>query len=257
MEWRVLVAKAPGAEEPTPPYGGHDSSGPSDWASWLIVLGVVALIPLLILWGRPLYDFFTQVARVRRFVASFGPWPPLTLIALEIVQVVLAPMPGGVIDLASGYLFGPGWGTLYSMTGLMGGTVITLWLSRRFGRPLVERLVPAGTLERIDRYAGQRGSLFFLLLFLTPFMPNDVACFLAGLTPLPVARLVFIAAIGRLPGVVVANLIGANVAAFTPRQLLLIGVLFLLVGLTLWRFRGGIEESLLRLLARLEGLVRC
>ena len=239
-----------------PPHGDHGSSGPSGWASWPIVLGVAALILLLILWGRPLCDFFTEVERVRRFVASFGPWPPLTLITLEVVQVVVAPVPGGVIDMASGYLFGPVWGTLYSMTGLMGGTVIAVWLSRQFGRPLVERFVSARTLERLDRYAGQRGSLFFLLLFLTPLMPNDVACFLAGLTPLPVARLVFIAAIGRLPGVMVANFMGGNVAALTPRQLLFVGVPLLLVIVGLWRFREPIQESLLRLLARLEGVVR-
>lgn len=238
------------------PQGGYGGPRPSGWASWLILLGAAALIPLLILWGRPLYDFFGQVARVRRFVASFGPWPPLTLIALEVVQVVLAPMPGGMIDLASGYLFGPGWGTLYSMTGLMGGTVITMWLSRRFGRPLAQRLIPSSTLERLDRYAGRRGALFFLLLFLTPFIPNDVLCLLAGLTSLPMAKLVFIAAIGRFPGVLVANLMGANAAALTPRQLLVIGVPLLLVTVAVWRFRESIEDSLLRLLARLEALVR-
>lgn len=250
------MVKVDREEEPKPPQGAHGGSGASSWASWLVVAGLVALIPILILWGRPLYDFFSEAERVRRFVVSSGAWPPLTLVALEIVQVVLAPMPGSVIDLASGYLFGPGWGTLYSMAGLMGGTVITMWLSRRFGRPLVERLVAPRTLERIDRHARRRGAVFFLLLFLTPFIPDDVACLLAGLTPLPMARLVLIALIGRLPGVLVANLMGANVAVLTRRQFLLIGVPLLLVVPIVWRYRESIEESALRLLARLEGLLR-
>jgi len=193
---------------------------------------------------------------VRRFVASFGIWAPLALISLEVTQVVLAPVPGGMIDLASGYLFGPGWGTFYSMAGLMGGTVIALGLARHFGRPLVERFVPSHTLDRLDRYARHRGALFFLLLFLMPFIPKDVTCFLAGLTPLPLAELLLIAAIGRFPGVLMANLIGANAAALTPLQWLLIGVPLLLVVITLWRYKEHIEEFLLRLIARLDKLVR-
>jgi len=192
---------------------------------------------------------------VRRFVASFGIWAPLALISLEVTQVVLAPVPGGMIELASGYLFGPGWGTFYSMAGLMGGVVIALFLARRFGRPAVERLVPPQTLDRLDRYARHRGALFFLLLFLMPFIPKDVTCFLAGLTPLPLAELLLIAAIGRFPGVLMANLIGANATALTPLQWLLIGVPLLLVVITLWRYKEHIEEFLLRLIARLDKLV--
>jgi uncharacterized membrane protein YdjX (TVP38/TMEM64 family) len=196
----------------------------------------------------------SDVQRVRCFVASFGVWAPLALIGLEITQVIL-PIPGGVIDLASGYMFGPGWGTLYSMIGLMSGTIIALSLARRFGRPLVERLVPSHTLDRLDCYARYRGTVFFLLLFLTPFTPNDVVCFLAGLTPLSLPVLILIAAVGRFPGVLMTNLIGANVAKLTSLQLILIGVPLALVFLSLWRYQQLVEKSLLRVVARLDELV--
>jgi uncharacterized membrane protein YdjX (TVP38/TMEM64 family) len=242
-------------KSPPPSREGSGRPGLSGWKPWLVILGVVALATVLILWGRPLVHLLADVQGVRRFVASFGVWAPLAFISLEVAQVVLAPVPGGVIDLASGYLFGPAWGTLYSMTGLMGGTVIALCLARRFGRPWVERFVPSRALDRLDRYARHRGALFFLLLFLMPFTPNDVACFLAGLTPLPLRMLILIAAIGRLPGVLTANLMGASVATLTPLQLLLIGVPLILVALSLWRSQERVEEFLLRLLARLDELI--
>ncbi len=210
----------------------------------------------LVVWGRPLVRLLSDVQRVRRFVISFGVWAPLALISLEITQVVLAPIPGGVVDLASGYLFGPGWGTLYSMIGLMSGTTIALSLARCFGRPLVERLVPLRTLDRLDCYARHRGTFFFLLLFLMPFTPNDVVCFLAGLTPLPLSILILIAAVGRFPGVLMTNLVGANLAKLTSSQLILVGVLLALAMLSLWKYQERLEESLLRLIARLDELVR-
>ena len=251
-----IPRRRPLAEKsPEPSCEGSGRPGLSGWKPWLIVLGVVALATLLILWGRPLVHLLADVQRVRHFVVSFGVWAPLALISLQIAQVVLAPVPGGMIDLVSGYLFGSGWGTLYSMAGLMSGTVIALYLARRFGRPLVERFVPPRALDRLDRYAHHRGALFFLLLFLMPFTPNDVTCFLAGLTPLPLPGLVLIAAIGRFPGVLVANLMGAKVAVLTSLQLLLLGVPLLLVAIGLWRFQEHIEESLLRLLAWLDEFI--
>ena len=224
--------------------------------SWpLLALSAIVLGVVLFLWGRPLAKLLADVEQVRRFVASFGIWAPSAIIGLEVAQVVLAPIPGGAIDLTSGYLFGAGWGTLYSMAGVMGGTITALYLARRFGRPLVERLVPQHTLSRLDHYARHRGELFFLLLFLMPFTPNDVACFLAGLTPIPLARLILIALIGRIPGVLMANLMGASAMALSTSQWLLIGAPLLLIALGFWRYQERIEESLLRLLTRLYELL--
>lgn len=235
---------------------GSGSPGLSGWQPRLIGLAIVALAIALVLGGHSLVRVLPDPQQVRRFVSSFGIWAPLALIVLQVMQVVLAPVPGGAIDLASGYLFGPQWGTLYSMIGLTSGSIITLSLARRFGRPLVERLVPSHTLARLDHYAHRRGILFFLLLFVVPFTPNDVVCLLAGLTPLPLHLLVLIATIGRFPGALVTNLMGANVATLTRLQLLLMGVPLLLVALTLWRFHERVEASMLRLVARLDDLLR-
>ncbi len=233
-----------------------DRDASSILRSWpLLALSAIVLGVVLFLWGRPLAKLLADVEQVRRFVASFGIWAPSAIIGLEVAQVVLAPIPGGAIDLTSGYLFGAGWGTLYSMAGVMGGTITALYLARRFGRPLVERLVPRHTLSRLDHYARHRGELFFLLLFLMPFTPNDVACFLAGLTPIPLVRLILIALIGRIPGVLMANLMGASAMALSTRQWLLIGVPLSLIALGFWRYQERIEESLLRLLTRLYELL--
>jgi uncharacterized membrane protein YdjX (TVP38/TMEM64 family) len=230
----------------------QDSSHGSRWWLWLVLLGSLALVLLMVVQGRPWLELLSDVQRVRRFVASFGPWAPLAFIVLETSQVVLAPIPGAAMDLASGYLFGPGWGTLYSMTGLMIGTIIALGLARRLGRPLVERFVPRQTLERFDRYAHRRGVVFFLLLFLAPFTPNDLICFFAGLTSLPLPLLVIVAAVGRFPGVLTTNLIGANLARLTLLQALLIGAPLALAVLGLLRYQAQVEESLLRLVSRLD-----
>ena len=175
----------------------------------LSVALVLTALGALWYWREPLWAFFGNRERIREWVAGFGPWGPPVSIALNVAQVLLAPVPGQFVGLVNGYLYGVGMGTLYSMVGLALGTSLAMGLGRWLGRPLVERLVTPGKLARWDRIAGQQGPLFFFLVFLFPFVPDDIACFLIGLSPLAIPRMVILATLGRLPGVLVSCWIGA------------------------------------------------
>jgi len=185
-----------------------------------------------------------------------GPWAPLAAILLHVAQVLLAPIPGQVIDAVSGYLFGAAWGTFYSLVGVIIGSSLAMALTRRFGRPWAERLIKRETLERLDGYSQQRGALFFFLVFLIPFLPDDVACFLAGLTPLPLLELVVLAAIGRLPGILAANLVGANAAALTQTQVAFFAAGLAVIALAFWRYQERVEVAMLKITAWLTDLAR-
>ena len=123
-----------------------------------------------------------------------GPWAPLAFIGLYIAQAIAAPIPGQALNFAAGYLFGFIPGVLYSWGGLMLGT--TLALSWPLRRPaLLQRLVNPAALEKMDRLAAGRGLGFFFLVFLIPGLPDDIACFVAGLTPLPLLLLIVTSAL--------------------------------------------------------------
>jgi len=219
---------------------------------------LAALVVLLIgvggalwLWREPLWAFFGDRGRVQEWIAGFGPWGPLVSIALNVAQVLLAPIPGQLVGLANGYLYGIGAGLLYSMVGLLLGTTLAMGLSRRFGRPLVERLVHPETLARWDQIADRRGPLFFFLLFLFPFVPDDLACFLIGLSSLSIPRMVALAALGRLPGVFVPCWLGAYATAL-PRWawIPLVGGSVALAWV-FWRCQTQLESLVLRQIHRL------
>lgn len=216
----------------------------------IAVLGLLALVvATLLIWHKPLLSFFTDRAKVQGFVMRFGPWAPLAAILLYVTQVLLAPIPGQAIDTVNGYLFGTAWGTIYSLVGVIAGSSVAMALARRFGRPWAERLIRKETLERLDGYSRRRGALFFFLVFLFPFLPDDVACFLAGLTPLPLAELVVLAAIGRLPGIFVANFVGANAAALTQTQGAFFIAVLAAIALAFWRYQERVEVAMLKAMA--------
>jgi uncharacterized membrane protein YdjX (TVP38/TMEM64 family) len=219
----------------------------------IAVLGLLALvIAALLIWHKPFVSFFADRATVQDFVMKFGPWAPLAAILLHVAQVLLAPIPGQVIDAVNGYLFGAAWGTFYSLVGIIAGSSLAMALARRFGRPWAERLIKRETLERLDSYSRQRGALFFFLVFLFPFLPDDVACFLAGLTPLPLPELIMLVAIGRLPGILVANFVGANAADLTRTQRAIFIAVLAVIALAFWRYQERVEMAMLKATAWLS-----
>ena len=186
--------------------------------AFIVVATLIALAAAVWRWGGPVLELFRDRAAMQAWITSFGAWAPLVTIALNAAQVVAAPIPGQVIGLANGYLFGAWLGTLYSLLGVMLGTAIVLVLTRKWGRPFVVKLVKGEQLGRLDRLVARRGALFFFLIFLLPFLPDDLTCFAIGLTDLRLRQMFVLIAIGRLPGLFVASWVGANAASLSLAQ---------------------------------------
>jgi len=130
------------------------------------------------------------------------------------------------------------------------GTGIVLVLTRRWGRPLVVKLVPNTQLEKLDRLVARRGALFFFLIFLLPFLPDDLTCFAIGLTDLPLGQMLVLIAIGRLPGLIVASWVGANAASLSITTWIVLIVGASALALAYLRWSGAIESALMSWIER-------
>ncbi len=223
------------------------------WPTW-VGLGLVLLAVFFWWqWGGEFFRLLRQQERIRQWLAGFGPLAPVASVGLNALQVLLAPVPGQVIGLANGYLFGVFWGTVYSLLGVTLGSALAMGLGRWLGRPAVERLVDGEKLARWDRITRRRGPLFFFLIFVLPLLPDDVTCFLIGLSPLSLPYILGLATIGRLPGLIVASWLGAHAASLSPGGWLVVVVGALLLGGAYLRYREDIEAGLLRLTGRWGG----
>jgi uncharacterized membrane protein YdjX (TVP38/TMEM64 family) len=100
----------------------------------------LALLPLvgLLAWrfGPGLWALVQDEAALRGYIARLGWLGPLALIVINAVQIVVAPIPGYVIQGASGFLFGPLWGGVWGSIGLLIGAMLAMLLARVYGRDL-------------------------------------------------------------------------------------------------------------------------
>lgn len=174
------------------------------------VLLVLAAVTILVSLSVPA---LTDAERLRRAIGGLGRYGPAALVGLQALQVVLAPIPGQVLAVVAGYLYGAWWGTLYNMLGIAAGSAAAFWLSRRYGRPYVEQVIDDDVIDRFDAIgdARTRGGLF--VVFLVPGLPDDAICFVGGLTTLPLWQLIAIAVIGRAPAFFLVNVVGDSFRA--------------------------------------------
>ena len=224
---------------------------------WLIVGAVlISVIVAVIYWWQPIYGFLSNPEQVRSWIEGLGAWGPIAIIFLEMIQALLAPIPGQAIEAVSGYLYGPWLGTLYPLIGMAMGSLITFLLARRFGRPLVVKLIGQQSMARLDDLVRRGGAPFFFLIWLLPFAPDDLACVAAGLTPMPVGQFMVLMLLGRAPGVFVSVYVGANAAQIAPVWWAILFGAIAIAALALWRWGEQIQESVLGFIERLSNRFR-
>lgn len=174
-----------------------------------VVLAAIAYTIWDILAGGPLTSLFSNRELIIERVQSWGIFGPLLYMLLQLVQTVVAPIPAQLVGTIGGYLFG-WWGILWTTLGSAIGYFIVFKLSRRFGRPLVEKIFKKSALDKFDFIMNGRATFVLFAIFLIPGLPDDMVCYLAGLTDLPIRKLMVLVLVGRLPAVVVTNMFGAG-----------------------------------------------
>jgi uncharacterized membrane protein YdjX (TVP38/TMEM64 family) len=159
----------------------------------VLAIGVIALLYFA---GRQAGEY---VPRFATWVDSLGVWGPLVFILGYIVAVV-AFVPGSLMTLAAGAIFGLGEGVLYVFVAATIGSCAAFLVSRYLARRSIEqKLAGNPKFAAIDRAVGREGRKIVFLLRLSPAFPFNLLNYGLGLTNVRFADYA-IASLGMLPG---------------------------------------------------------
>ena len=184
-------------------------NNPKIFRNFFIFLTVIVLVSAIIFkYGNMMGSNPREIAENIRGLGILG---PIVAISFFVLEVIFTPLPGLIVSIAAGYAFGGFWGAIYTYSGNMIGTLIAFYLSRRFGRPVVEKLVNKKQLDKYDGFLQEKGKVLLWIVYLLPFLPNDIVTFMVGLTDTKWKDFIFIVAIALIPYTIFLNYFGSKI----------------------------------------------
>ena len=215
---------------------------------WVLGGGLTAFIVGYCLWlvvtDAPAYQFLVRLYVDKHFLKQtlrqWGILAPVIFVALQALQVIIAPIPGEVTGILGGFLFGEWLGLIYSTIGLTLGSVAAFGVGRWLGAHYVRTLVSPETWEKMGFVVEAEGTILCFIIYLIPGLPKDMVCYLFGLSPMPFGVFTLVSTLGRIPGTWALSAQGAKAAGGHYTELLLLSAMIAAIAIPLYYYRSQI-----------------
>ena len=157
---------------------------------------------LFIMVGVPMVKHTKDPEAFRTWIDSMGIWGRISFIGMNILQVLVAVIPGGPLEVAGGYAFGHFEAMILCTIGMGIGSALVFLLVRYFGYKLVEAFFPVEKINELKFLKSTKSrDILILLLFLIPGTPKDLVAYFCGLTEIKFSTFILIATFARIPGI--------------------------------------------------------
>jgi len=139
-----------------------------------------------------------SVEKFREYISSFGNQAILWFTIIQFLQVVVLPIPAFITVGAGVLLFGPLVGAIFSSIGIILGSIVAFYIGRIFGFKVAKWLVGEDSLNKGLKIIKGKDKIILTFMFLFPFFPDDILCFVAGITTLSSSFFITMIIITRL-----------------------------------------------------------
>lgn len=174
------------------------------WVLAFRVIVVAALVAAIIWLG--LHRELLQPATIERELRRFGPGAPIVFVLLYALATALF-VPGAVMTVAGGALFGPIWGALWNLSGATVGATLAFMIARY----VASDWVAARSGERLGRLVhgvDEEGWRFVAFVRLVPLFPFNLMNYAFGLTRIRLRDYVLVSFVCMAPGAAAYTYLG-------------------------------------------------
>ncbi|WP_392486241.1 TVP38/TMEM64 family protein [Haloimpatiens sp. FM7315] len=167
---------------------------------------------------------------IRKFVLAYGNFSLIIFLVFQIIQVVVFFIPGELIQIAGGYVFGTFLGGVLSFLGIFLGSAMVYYISRYLGKDLVKKLVARDKFKFFDKIlkASAKSRIIFLL-YLIPGIPKDVLAYICGISDVSFKTFILCSTLGRVPGIFLSTYFGNKIQSGEKTKLIVISFMMLIV----------------------------
>ena len=203
------------------------------------------------LWRTGLIEKINSLEEVQALIAKAGPFAGAAYFLIQLLTVILAPIPSNVSMLAGALVLGFWPALLLGVAAIFTGSMLVFLAARRLGQRHVQRFVDGGVMNKYLPIIREKQEVFLFFALLLPFFPDDMLCILAGLTTMPAVRFAAIMLLARPWGLVFAALVGCGMLDLPlwgwALMLTVLGAVFVLA----MKHSAKIEDRLINWIGRL------
>lgn len=158
----------------------------------------LALMCIFIIYGYKA-GIFSDMQSLQDFIKGFGMWAAVIFLMIQIIQVIIPILPGGISCLIGVVIFGSYMGFLYNYIGICIGSILVFLISKKYGRPLVRTVIGE---KAFNKYIGwvehkKKFEKMFAIAIFFPVAPDDLLCYIAGLTKMELKKFTAIILLGK------------------------------------------------------------
>lgn len=150
-----------------------------------------------------------SVESFKELIKSYGSLGWLVAFGIQVLQVIVSPIPGEVVELGMGICFGWFWGAVLCLVGSALGSVIIMLIVKKVGIKMVQLFVSVDKINELRFINSERklNSLVFIL-YVLPGTPKDPLIFFFGLTRIGIIEFTVISTLARIPSVITSTVGG-------------------------------------------------
>lgn len=175
---------------------------------WVIVVTISLAVALAALFSASVRAEISEVfhvlisgdqQRIRDYLRGYGAWGPIVSVLLMMLQVVFAPIPASVVQLANGVVYGKFWGAVLNFVGQMAGAIMAFYIAQALGKRAVEKLIGKISGNAFENWVARWGGRALFIVRAIPGMPSDFISYVAGLTSIRFRTYALATAAGYVP----------------------------------------------------------
>ena len=218
-------------------------------ALWVLTIAILGGC----VWALYATGFFEAAGSPERmgdYIARSAPWSHLTYFGVQLVSVIVAPIPSNITAAAGAFLFGLWPSFLLTWAAVAAGSALVFALARALGQDFAGKFVSEKLSEKYLDLIRRKRDVFLALAFLFPFFPDDLLCILAGLTDIPFRRFFLLVVLARPWGLLVACMVGSATVSIPLWGMGLLGGLGLAAFLLALKYGDWMEDAIIQRLKR-------
>lgn len=177
---------------------------------------VISFLFLIVYFSYFILSKYGIIERINSFqdlkdlILSYKGWGLLTYTIINLLQVVLIPIPSTLTILAGTAIFGPLMAFLFAAIGILIGSIIAFLVGRLFSKPLLNWIFGKAKVDKYEKLLSKRTKLILFLTLFLPFFPDDLICMLAGITTIKVIDFLWISLLARSVGIATISFFGSG-----------------------------------------------